>query len=96
MSGGPTRPEERLGSTTTRFSQGENGLSQLTRGELQREVIESDPVAWLGARQVEAFGASTEILVKLLKLDQGLPVRYYPDQKFAAETMAEISQLNHV
>jgi hypothetical protein len=25
-----------------------------------------------------------------------LPVHYHPDQKFAAETMAEISQFNHV
>jgi len=89
--GGPMRPEEWLGSTTTRFGQSETGLSRLPGGELLREVIEADPVGWLGARHVTAFGSSTEILVKLLDLDQRLPVHYHPDQKFAAEKL----QLNH-
>ena len=89
--GGPMRPEEWIGSTTTRFGQELTGLSYLTEGELLRDSIEADPIAWLGAEHVGAFGSSTEILVKLLDLDQRLPVHYHPDQKFAAERL----QINH-
>lgn len=89
--GGPMRPEEWIASTTTRFGQSQTGLSQLPGGATLRDSIEADPLAWLGAEHVGAFGSSTEILVKLLDLDQRLPVHYHPDQKFAAERL----HLNH-
>ena len=81
--GGPMRPEEWIGSTTTRFGESVNGLSKLSDGQLLRDVINANPTAWLGAKHIEKFGVSTEILVKLLDPDQRLPVHYHPNKAFA-------------
>ena len=81
--GGPMRPEEWIGSTTTRFGEAINGLSKLSDGQLLKDVINADPIAWLGEKHLGKFGVSTEILVKLLDPDQRLPVHYHPDQSFA-------------
>jgi len=89
--GGPMRPEEWIGSTTTRFGESETGLSTLADGTLLRDAILVDPVAWLGEEHVSKFGSSTEILVKLLDPDQRLPVHYHPDKTFAAEKL----HINH-
>lgn len=89
--GGPMRPEEWIGSTTTRFGHSVAGLTTLPTGELLRDSIEADPVVWLGEEHVAAFGSSTELLVKLLDLDQRLPVHFHPNKKFASEHLA----LNH-
>ena len=37
--GGPMRPEEWIGSTTTRFGEQVNGLSKLPDGQLLKDVI---------------------------------------------------------
>jgi len=89
--GGPMRPEEWIGSTTTRFGESINGLSKLSDGQLLKDVVNADPISWLGAKHLEKFGASTEILVKLLDPDQRLPVHYHPDQSFAKEKL----HMNH-
>ncbi|MEI8184641.1 MAG: type I phosphomannose isomerase catalytic subunit [Actinomycetes bacterium] len=89
--GGPMRPEEWIGSTTTRFGEAINGLSKLSDGQLLKDVINADPIAWLGEKHLDKFGVSTEILVKLLDPDQRLPVHYHPDQRFAKEKL----HLNH-
>ena len=89
--GGPMRPEEWIGSTTTRFGEAINGLSKLSDGQLLKDVINADPIAWLGEKHLGKFGVSTEILVKLLDPDQRLPVHYHPDQSFAKEKL----HLNH-
>ena len=89
--GGPMRPEEWIGSTTTRFGEFHIGLSTLPNGEVLRDAINKEPEKWLGAQHVEAFGSSTELLVKLLDLDQRLPVHYHPNKKFAADHLS----LNH-
>lgn len=89
--GGPMRPEEWIGSTTTRFGEAINGLSKLSDGQLLRDVINADPIAWLGQKHLGKFGVSTEILVKLLDPDQRLPVHFHPDQSFAKEKL----HLNH-
>jgi len=89
--GGPMRPEEWIGSTTTRFGESINGLSKLSDGQLLKDIVNADPIAWLGAKHLEKFGASTEILVKLLDPDQRLPVHYHPDQSFAKEKL----HMNH-
>lgn len=81
--GGPNRPEEWLGSTVSRFGQAEHGLSRLADGTLLRDAIVRDPAAWLGSDHLEAFGPSPELLVKLLDLDQRLPVHLHPDRAFA-------------
>ena len=85
--GGPMRPEEWIGSTTTRFGEESTGLSKLADGTLLKDAIEVNPVPWLGQKHIDKFGTSTEILVKLLDPDQRLPVHYHPDQKFAAEKL---------
>jgi len=85
------RPEEWLGSTSTRFGEETRGLSKMPNGKMLRDEIRSDPIGWLGETHVEKFGNSTEILVKLLDPDQRLPVHYHPNREFAKEKL----QLNH-
>lgn len=77
------RPEEWIGSVTTRFGEKEQGLSHLSDGVLLRDAIKADPNAWLGEDHVKNFGLSTEILIKLLDPDQRLPVHYHPNKAFA-------------
>jgi mannose-6-phosphate isomerase len=89
--GGPMRPEEWIGSTTTRFGESVNGLSVLADGKLLRDEVNTNPVSWLGEKHFAKFGASVEILVKLLDPDQRLPVHYHPNRKFAADKL----HLNH-
>jgi mannose-6-phosphate isomerase len=81
--GGPNRPEEWLGSTTARFGLAPQGFSQLSDGRLLVELVETDPQAWLGPDHVARYGASTEVLVKLLDLDQRLPVHLHPNRAFS-------------
>ena len=59
--GGPMRPEEWIGSVTTRFGEADQGLSHLTDGTLLRDAIKADLDGWLGADHVKNFGLSTEI-----------------------------------
>jgi mannose-6-phosphate isomerase len=89
--GGPMRPEEWIGSTTTRFGESVNGLSILSNGKLLKDEVDADPISWLGEKHVAKFGSSVEILVKLLDPDQRLPVHYHPNRKFAADKL----HLNH-
>ena len=81
--GGPMRPEEWIGSITTRFGEAEQGLSHLSDGTLLRDAIKNDSDGWLGTDHVKNFGLSTEILIKLLDPDQRLPVHYHPNKAFA-------------
>jgi len=81
--GGPMRPEEWIGSTTARWGSAPQGFSALPNGRLLIEAIEADPIAWLGADHLERFGTSTEVLVKLLDLDQRLPVHLHPNRQFS-------------
>jgi len=82
------RPEEWIAATTTRFGEKEMGLSRLPDGEFLRDAIESAPEKWLGKSHVDAFGTSTEILVKLLDPDQRLPVHFHPNKAFARKHLA--------
>ncbi len=85
--GGPNRPEEWIGSMTTMTSPEDDpsgkGLSRLADGTLLRDAVLADPERWLGPAHVAAYGASTEILVKLLDAGQRLPVHLHPDRAFA-------------
>ena len=83
--GGPMRPEEWIGSVTTRFGQSEQGLSSLSDGRLLKDAITADPIAWLGQEHIDNFGLSIEVLVKLLDPDQRLPVHFHPNKAFAKE-----------
>lgn len=86
--GGPMRPEEWLGSTTTRFGSTNQGLTLLEDGTTLRESVSTNPESWLGKAHVNRFGASIEILVKLLDPDQRLPVHYHPNRKFAKDHLS--------
>lgn len=81
--GGPQRPEEWLGSTTTRFGSISQGLTVLPDGQTLRDRVLADPQAWLGAEHVARYGDDVELLVKLLDLDQRLPVHLHPNREFA-------------
>ena len=83
--GGPMRPEEWIGSVTTRFGEAEQGLSKLPDGTYLKNAIASDPIAWLGEEHFSHFGFSIEVLVKLLDPDQRLPVHFHPNKAFAKE-----------
>jgi mannose-6-phosphate isomerase len=83
--GGPMRPEEWIGSTTTRFGEKRMGLSTLANGDLLLDAINRDPSQWLGGEHLAHFGSSTELLVKLLDPDQRLPVHFHPNKRFAKD-----------
>ncbi|MDT0164885.1 carbohydrate kinase [Actinotalea sp. AC32] len=78
-------PEDWVASTTAVFGQEPVGLTVLPDGGLLRDAIGADPVAWLGADHVAAFGPDPALLVKLLDAGQRLPVHAHPDVPFAAE-----------
>ena len=81
--GGPMRPEEWIGSVTTRFGATEQGLSKLPDGAYLKDAIAADPISWLGEEHFSHFGLSIEVLVKLLDPDQRLPVHFHPNKAFA-------------
>ena len=77
------RPEEWIGSMTTRFGEQTMGLTTLADGTTLRDSVLKDPTSWLGAEHVATFGPSSELLVKLLDPDQRLPVHFHPNRAFA-------------
>lgn len=81
--GGPQRPEEWLGSTTARFGQAPQGFSTLPDGRLLIEAVAADPQGWLGPDHLARYGTNSEVLVKLLDLDQRLPVHLHPNRSFS-------------
>jgi len=84
--GGPNRPEEWLGSATTRFgADPEADGAGLTRidGVPLRDLLDAAPEEWLGAGHVERYGTSPALLVKLLHAGQRLPVHLHPTRNFA-------------
>jgi mannose-6-phosphate isomerase len=81
--GGPQRPEEWIGSATSRFGTVSQGLTVLPDGQVLAEAVAADPVAWFGTDHADRYGSSTELLVKLLDLGQRLPVHLHPNREFA-------------
>lgn len=84
--GGPNRPEEWLGSATTRFGADPtadgSGLT-LIDGVPLGDLLAAAPEQWLGADHVERYGTSPALLVKLLHAGQRLPVHLHPSRRFA-------------
>lgn len=85
QSQGAFDPEDWVGSTTEVTGEPGFGLSALPNGRLLRDAVAADPVTWLGADHVAAFGASTEVLTKLLDAGERLPVHIHPSREFSAE-----------
>ncbi|GAA1488044.1 carbohydrate kinase [Brachybacterium sacelli] len=82
---GEFEPEDWVGSTTEVTGEPGLGLSVLPDGRLLRDAIAADPVAWLGAEHVAAFGEDTEVLTKLLDAGERLPVHIHPSREFSEE-----------
>ena len=76
-------PEDWIASTTPLFGRDRLGLSELPDGRLLIEAVEADPLTWLGARHVAAFGSDPRLLTKLLDAGQRLFVHAHPDDDFA-------------
>lgn len=84
--GGPNRPEEWLGSATTRFGADPSAVGSgltLIDGVPLRDLLETAPEEWLGPEHVERYGTSPALLVKLLHAGQRLPVHLHPTRGFA-------------
>jgi mannose-6-phosphate isomerase len=79
----PDRPEDWVGSVTSRFGRAPSGLSTLTDGRVLAEAIAADPRWWLGPDRVD-----TGVLVKLLDAGQRLPLHVHPDRRFATAHLA--------
>jgi len=79
----PDRPEDWVGSVTTRFDLGPSGLSTLSDGRVLADAIAADPRWWLGPRRTD-----TGVLVKLLDAGQRLPLHVHPDRRFATAHLA--------
>ncbi len=77
-------PEEWLGSTVTRFGDGELGLSRLDDGRTLVDHIREDHGGWLG--ESDAPG----MLVKLIDAGERLPVHCHPDRAFASERLGAV------
>lgn len=82
---GQRTPEDWVASTTTVRGHGTLGRTRLADGTLLVDRITEDPIGWLGAEHLAAFGVDTKLLVKLLDAGQRLPVHAHPDKAFAAE-----------
>lgn len=81
-------PEDWIGSTTSVRGEEPAGQTTLPDGRRLAEAIAADPLGWLGAAHVDAFGVDTKLLVKLLDAGQRLPVHAHPSGRFAAEHLA--------
>jgi mannose-6-phosphate isomerase len=77
------RPEDWVGSTTSRFGLAPSGLSTLLDGRLLADAIAAAPRWWLGPGRTD-----TGILVKLLDAGQRLPLHVHPDRRFATAHLA--------
>jgi mannose-6-phosphate isomerase len=77
-------PEEWIGAVNTTFGAADGrGLSHTREGALIRDLIQSDPDAWLGPEHVARFGSDPALLTKLLDPGQRLPVHFHPGREFA-------------
>lgn len=83
-------PEEWVGSTTVAAGAYAGiGLSKVEWRDgthrVLKEVIDENPIAYLGEEHVARFGASPGLLVKLLDPAERLPVHAHPNRAFAHE-----------
>jgi mannose-6-phosphate isomerase len=86
-SSGPRVPEDWVASVTSVFSDPAHGPSRLDDGRLLSSAIQDDPVWWLGAAHVSAFGSDPMLLVKLIDAGERLPVHAHPSREFASRML---------
>ena len=82
---GPGAPEDWIASTTTSFGNDTEGLAALPDGRILRDVIDQDPIGFLGPEHVAALGSNPGVLVKLLDAGERLSVHFHPGREFARE-----------
>ncbi|CAN5634478.1 class I mannose-6-phosphate isomerase [soil metagenome] len=75
-------PEDWVGSTTPLFGEESLGLTVID-GTMLRDLVDADPVGWLGPDHVARWGSNPALLVKLLDAGERLPVHLHPDREFA-------------
>lgn len=84
-------PEEWIASLVTARNAGREemaeGLSMVSDmpGISLKELIESDPQGYLGARHAGQLGPSLGVLIKLIDSSERLTVQVHPDKQMAAE-----------
>jgi mannose-6-phosphate isomerase len=76
-------PEDWVGSTTTSLGADREGLSRLPGGAYLRDLVEEDPIGFLGPDHVRRWGSNPALLVKLLDAGERLPVHFHPGRAFA-------------
>ncbi|GAA3236287.1 class I mannose-6-phosphate isomerase [Actinocorallia longicatena] len=77
------RPEDWVGSATSRFGSPDVGPTILPDGRSLPAAIAADPARWLGPAHLARWGPTPAVLVKLLDASQRLPVHCHPDRGFA-------------
>lgn len=77
------QPEDWIGSTTAIFGTERPGRTVLGDGTLLLDAIAADPIGYLGAEHVAAYGSDSGLLVKLLDAGERLPVHLHPPRGFA-------------
>jgi mannose-6-phosphate isomerase len=75
------QPEEWIAATVARADAPRVGPARTVDGDVLRDLVAADPVAWTGA---DVAGGDTGVLLKLLDAGQRLPVHVHPDRTFAA------------
>lgn len=76
------QPEEWIAATVARADEWPVGLATTTDGALLRQLVATDPDAWVGA---DVPDGDVGVLLKLLDAGQRLPVHVHPDRRFAAD-----------
>jgi mannose-6-phosphate isomerase len=81
-------PEDWVGSTTTAYGAGSDGLTVLEDGRALREMILAEPESYLGSQHVAHYGSDPALLVKLLDAGERLAVHCHPNREFARLNLA--------
>jgi mannose-6-phosphate isomerase len=79
----PNTPEDFIASTTEVFGGGA-GLSTLSDGRVLRDLVNADPLGFLGPEHVAAYGSDVGMLVKMLDTGERLLTHFHPGAEFAA------------
>lgn len=66
------------------------GLSTTVDGDVLLELVQGDPVGWLGVALSERFGGDSGLLVKLLDAGERLPVHCHPTRSFGADHLGSL------
>ncbi len=76
------QPEEWIAATVSRAGEPGVGLARTLDGDLLRDLVKADPLAWTGTTEADG---DTGVLLKLLDAGQRLPVHAHPDRAFAGQ-----------